>query len=111
MQVVGLGAFVHDQHDATLAAQHLVPVEDVAQHGRIAGGLVEVGVVERAAQAAGDAVGAVARVRARASSSAAIWARTADLAARMPVTSRARRVIEAAGMARGSAAAMRWWIT
>jgi hypothetical protein len=57
MQVVSLGTFIDDQHGTTLALQQVIPVNEVVEERGIAGGMSEGGVVEGAAQAAGDAVG------------------------------------------------------
>jgi hypothetical protein len=51
--------------------------------------------------------GQVASVRSRLSSSAAIWAKTVDLAARMPVTRSARRVMALRRTDAGTAAVIR----
>jgi hypothetical protein len=57
VHVVGFATLVNNQHDAALALQQLVPVKNLLHDGSIAGGVVEMGVVEGAAQAAGDALG------------------------------------------------------
>jgi hypothetical protein len=54
--VVGFGTLINDQHDAALAAQHIIPVDDVLQNRSIAGSMVQMRVVEGAAETASDTV-------------------------------------------------------
>jgi hypothetical protein len=56
MHLIGLGALIQDDNDALAATQHLCPVNDLLEQRVIAGCRRQVGIIEGAAQAAGNAL-------------------------------------------------------